>query len=90
MENKLYYYFVLANCGDYDNYNVNYSDAHNFLCLTTKKINQKYNVPEKEIYGREIINQDCDSYYTTYEVKNLTKHEFEVMSRIFTVVVNEP
>ena len=90
MENKLYYYFVLAITGDHDNYNVNYSDADNFLCLTTKKINQKYNVPEKEIYGREIINQDCDSYYTTYEVKNLTKDEFEVMSRIFTVVVNEP
>tara|TARA_R100001230_G_C5605289_1_gene118158 strand:- start:108 stop:377 length:270 start_codon:yes stop_codon:yes gene_type:complete len=86
MENKFYYYFVLATTGDHDNYNVNYAHAENFLLLTNKKLSLSPH--DEEIYG-EIIEQTCDTLYTDYEVKNLTKHEFEVMSRHFRVVVNE-
>lgn len=86
MENKFYYYFVLAITGDHDNYNVNYADAENFLLLTNKKLSLSPN--DEEIYG-EIIEEAYDTLYTNYDVKSLTKHEFEVMSRHFRVVVNE-
>ena len=86
MEQKSYYYFVLATTGYHDNYNVNYAHAENFLLLTNKKLSLSPN--DEEIYG-EIIEEAWNTLYTNYEVKSLTKDEFECMSRIFRVVINE-
>ena len=86
MKQKSYYYFVLSTTADSDDYNCNYCHAENFLFLTNKKLSSRPN--DLEIYG-EIIEEAWDSLYTNYEVKSLTKHEFECMSRIFKVIVNE-
>lgn len=86
MEQKSYYYFVLSTTADSDDYNPNYCHAENFLLLTNKKLSSR--VSDEEIYG-EIIEEAWNTLYTNYEVKSLTKDEFECMSRIFRVVINE-